>query len=32
MGVNAFYMLWTTGLDTDAANSHVVGLGATLSL
>ena len=32
VGVNAFYMLWTTGLDTDAANSHVVGLGATLSL
>lgn len=32
MGVNAFYMLWTTGLASDAANSHVVGLGATLSL
>ena len=32
LGVNAFYMLWTTGLDTDATNSHVVGLGATLSL
>ena len=32
MGVNAFYMLWTTGLASEAANSHVVGLGATLSL
>lgn len=32
MGVNAFYMLWTTGLDTESTNSHVVGLGATLSL
>ena len=32
MAVNAFYMLWTTGLASDAANSHVVGLGATLSL
>jgi hypothetical protein len=32
MGVNAFYMLWTTGLGTELANSHVVGLGATLSL
>jgi hypothetical protein len=32
MGVNAFYMLWTTGLGTDATNSHIVGLGATLSL
>ena len=32
MGVNAFYMLWTTGLASEATNSHVVGLGATLSL
>jgi hypothetical protein len=32
MAVNAFYMLWTTGLASEAANSHVVGLGATLSL
>ena len=31
-GVNAFYMLWTTGLDTDSVNSHVVGLGASLTL
>ena len=28
LGVNAFYMLWTTGLDTESTNSHVVGLGA----
>ena len=32
LGVNAFYMLWTTGLDTESTNSHVVGLGASLSL
>ena len=32
LGVNAFYMLWTTGLDTESTNSHVVGLGAALSL
>ena len=32
LGVNAFYMLWTTGLDDESANSHVVGLGAALSL
>ena len=31
-GVNAFYMLWTTGLDTESTNSHVVGLGAALTL
>jgi hypothetical protein len=32
LGVNAFYMLWTTGLADESANSHVVGLGAALSL
>ena len=32
LGVNAFYMLWTTGLDAESTNSHVVGLGAALSL
>jgi len=32
LGVNAFYMLWTTGLDTESTNSHVVGLGAALTL
>ena len=32
LGVNAFYMLWTTGLATESTNSHVVGLGAALSL
>ena len=32
MGVNAFYMLWTTGLDTESTNSHVVGLGLNLSM
>ena len=32
LGVNAFYMLWTTGLETEATNSHVLGLGAALTI